>query len=317
LPNSTGTVALTSQLPAGRTAGEALFGFVTYASTDSTAGQFYGGTTNSTHTTRLNYGGHFHATKFAVGGNTGGVLTIKQSENTNAGGIRLINSSDTTFWAIHIGTLTANSLEFKYNGGNNGGYLVSTSNVAQIDFTGQHRSLIGNNDNTTEFSKQDLVGLIVISDGTYTNLDGTINPKINESLPNVILSETAYDKRVFGVVSDKEDIEETGFRSYSVGNWVSTYETSSNDSDRLIINSLGEGAMWICNYSGSLDNGDYITTSPIKGLGMKQNDDLLHNYTVAKITQDCNFDISGSYIEFEWSGSLYRKQFVGVTYHCG
>jgi hypothetical protein len=75
--------------------------------------------------------------------------------------------------------------------------------------------------------------------------------------------------------------------------------------------------MWVCDYSGSFENGDYITTSPIKGLGMRQDDDILHNYTVAKITQDCEFDISGSYIEFEYSGSMYRKQFVGVTYHCG
>ena len=106
-------------------------------------------------------------------------------------------------------------------------------------------------------------------------------------------------------------------RSYSLGNFVSVYDTEASASERLVINSLGEGGMWVCNYSGSLANGNYITTSPIKGLGMKQESGILHNFTVAKITQDCNFDISGSYEEFTWSGSLYRKQFVGVTYHCG
>ena len=50
---------------------------------------------------------------------------------------------------------------------------------------------------------------------------------------------------------------------------------------------------------------------------MKQNSDILHNYTVAKVTQDCDFNLSGSYTEFNWSGSTYRKQFVGVTYHAG
>ena len=53
---------------------------------------------------------------------------------------------------------------------------------------------------------------------------------------------------------------------------------------------------------------------------MKQADDLLHNYTVAKITQDCDFDLSSlDYIceEFTFSGSTYRKAFVGCTYHCG
>ena len=42
---------------------------------------------------------------------------------------------------------------------------------------------------------------------------------------------------------------------------------------------------------------------------------------VAKITQDCTFDMneSASYdcVEFEWSGSQYKRAFVGCTYHCG
>jgi hypothetical protein len=45
----------------------------------------------------------------------------------------------------------------------------------------------------------------------------------------------------------------------------------------------------VSDYNGNLENGDYITTSPIPGIGMKQDDDLLHNYTVAKITMDCDF----------------------------
>ena len=98
-------------------------------------------------------------------------------------------------------------------------------------------------------------------------------------------------------------------------------QASGSDDQKLIINSLGEGAIWVNNFSGSLENGDYITTSPIEGLGMKQDDDLLHNYTVAKITQDCTFDLtaSASYdcVEFQWSGSTYRRAFVGCTYHCG
>jgi hypothetical protein len=101
-----------------------------------------------------------------------------------------------------------------------------------------------------------------------------------------------------------------------MGSWVSTFDVSKTEEPRLIINSLGEGGMWICNANGSLENGDYITTSNLQGLGMKQSDDVLHNYTVAKITEDCLFD-SIRTIDFEYSGSAYKKQFVGVTYHCG
>ena len=130
------------------------------------------------------------------------------------------------------------------------------------------------------------------------------------------LSDKEKDKRVFGVISDTEDIGDGG-RTYSMGNWVSVYPIDENEPQRLVINSVGEGGIWVCNYSGSFENGDYITTSPILGLGMNQNDEYLKNYTVAKITQDCNFDNSDDYVEIEFSGSLYRKQFVGCTYHCG
>ena len=87
-----------------------------------------------------------------------------------------------------------------------------------------------------------------------------------------------------------------------------------------MINSLGEGGIWVCNINGNLENGDYITTCEIPGYGMRQDDDLLHNYTVAKITCDCDFDLeSAIYIcqEFEFEGKIYRRAFVGCTYHCG
>ena len=48
---------------------------------------------------------------------------------------------------------------------------------------------------------------------------------------------------------------------------------------------------------------------------MKQDADLLHNYTVAKITQDCNFD-SGT-TDVTYNGVTYKAKLVGCTYHCG
>ena len=71
----------------------------------------------------------------------------------------------------------------------------------------------------------------------------------------------------------------------------------------------------VSNYNGNLENGDYITTSPIEGLGMKQDDDLLHNYTVAKITQDCDFSSGTTTIVH--NGQEYKYKLVGCTYHCG
>jgi len=242
-----------------------------------------------------------------------GSLRILQTSNVSGSGITLRQQGTSNFWQMYVtastGPLT-NGLQFRYNGGNNGGYLDYNTNVSNIDFTGQHRSL-SNTINITGSS--DLTGLIVVADGTYTNLNNNHLPQINEALPNVSLSTTELDKRVFGVISDKE---ERGSRQYAMGSWVSTFDVSKTEEPRLIINSLGEGGMWICNANGTLENGDYITTSNLPGYGMKQSDDVLHNYTVAKITEDCLFD-SIRVIDFEYSGSVYKKQFVGVTYHCG
>ena len=59
---------------------------------------------------------------------------------------------------------------------------------------------------------------------------------------------------------------------------------------RVIVNSIGEGAIWVSNYNGVLENGDYITSSAIPGIGMKQDEPYLANFTVAKITMDCDFN---------------------------
>ena len=124
-------------------------------------------------------------------------------------------------------------------------------------------------------------------------------------------------KNVFGVISDKEEEE----RRLSYGAFV-TSVPNTNDDKRIYINSIGEGAIWIVNTNGNLENGDYIQSSDVIGLGEKQDDDILHNYTVAKITCDCNFDINSQFyncIEFvdTTSGITYRKAFVGCSYHCG
>ena len=62
--------------------------------------------------------------------------------------------------------------------------------------------------------------------------------------------------------------------------------------DRIFINSLGEGAIWISNQNGPLTSGDYVTSSHIPGYGMKQDSEFLANYTVAKITMDCDFQVT-------------------------
>ena len=188
-------------------------------------------------------------------------------------------------WNIGLEDDSISHLYFTQTDGTfGGGYLTSAANQAIIDFTGQHKSLANKNiDNS-------YLGLIVCSNGSYVNLDNSLEPSINESLPVCYIPNTDYDKTVFGVISDKE--EDT--RTYSSGVWVSIYMKQNNNEYRLVVNSLGEGGIWVCNKNGPLQNGDYITSCSVQGYGMKQTlpEGTLKNYTVAKITCDCNFSLS-------------------------
>jgi hypothetical protein len=159
----------------------------------------------------------------------------------------------------------------------------NTTNYRMNDFTGQHRSIL--NQSIDENS----VGLIVSSNGTYINLDNTLYASINESLPTCNITTIDNDIKVFGVISNKEDTKDT--RRYESGAFITPVEKTNKNEQRMYINSVGEGAVWVCNKNGALTNGDYISSSSVSGYGMKQilNQNILANHTVAKITCDCDF----------------------------
>jgi hypothetical protein len=231
---------------------------------------------------------------------------------TYGGGIRFSDNNtgnyfDQAFINDHL------YFSFKDGGNVNADSVHAIINNAYAEsFTGQHLNLPSTGD-VSDYN--DKIGYIVVSTGIYNNVNSnhvevTI-PTINEALPKVKLSDEPNDKKVFGVISNTDDPNE-GTRNEMRGNTV-CFVTKLDD--RLIINSIGEGAIMVCNMNGNLENGDYITTSHIEGLGMKQDDDLLHNYTVAKITQDCNF-ASGT-TNVTHNGVTYQTKLVGCTYHCG
>jgi hypothetical protein len=110
---------------------------------------------------------------------------------------------------------------------------------------------------------------------------------INDSLPLVSLAQKANDKTVFGVVSLKPNVF-PGTPEFN------PTELAKAGDLRAEINSVGEGAMWVSNANGQVNSGDYITSSSIPGYGMVQKDDRLRNYTVAKATMSCDFDVSST-----------------------
>ena len=64
-----------------------------------------------------------------------------------------------------------------------------------------------------------------------------------------------------------------------------------------------------------MQNGDYITSSPIPGYGALQSDDILHSYTVAKCTEI--IDWATVPYNIEYNDVMYKSLIIACTYHCG
>jgi hypothetical protein len=241
------------------------------------------------------------STELRMNRGNGDTFAMLLYDSTNSGG-RLNLQSTAGTWSINFQNSNSR-LNFRFNGSIRG-YLNSTVNGGQLNFTGQHRNVSVDPD-IPAANPEECVGKIVCSAKIYAT-----GIHIDEALPNVVLSRKRNDKNVYGVISRADDGE------YNAGVIVSVMDPVPN---RLVINSLGEGAMWVCDVGGALEAGDYITSSEIPGLGMRQDDDFLHNYTVAKITCDCSFEDGQQYVceTIEFEGKEVRRAFVGVTYHCG
>ena len=59
--------------------------------------------------------------------------------------------------------------------------------------------------------------------------------------------------------------------------------------DYCAMNSLGEGQVNVCGENGDIEIGDLIVTSSMRGKGMRQSDDIVRNYTVAKSREAVTF----------------------------
>ena len=155
------------------------------------------------------------------------------------------------------------------------------SHIAKIISPLNYESFYTNNNNNNYTFKPGLI----VSVSNSTKID------INNSEFNTILSNKMNDSTVFGVIN------------------------KHTDSNNYIINSLGEGAIWVSNITGEIQNGDYISTSPILGYGCKQQTSTLHNYTVAKCCSVINWNSISTYITS--NNNRYKIAFVACTYHCG
>eukprot|EP00798_Chlamydomonas_sp_ICE-L_P003342 gene3342-13369_t len=132
-----------------------------------------------------------------------------------------------------------------------------------LNFTGQHRCT----------AAEPLValgpGLIVVATSAYMDLCGRGGvTEMDEAVPVVALCRHARDPRVFGVVCATEELSEENRREFWVGSIVTEVPVSNGEAEaadrccrRVIVNSSGEGGIWVCGLNGPIRNGDLITST--------------------------------------------------------
>ena len=278
---------------------------------------------------------------WAFGGHIGqenGYEVLSRYTSSKNGDWLYLDSNSNAPSGYHAQTVDGSNMYFNVQG-YYVAYL-NNGNVGRIDFTGQHRAMpedenllkcVRNYVGLIVVSTGNINSLIRNDDtNVHEQLRGMKGIDINEAIPQVILSTSYKQKTVYGVIADGEDDEyynsherTTGknmpdgqrpfqknfpsqlgsdrtIKEFSWGAWGTVVQCEQED-DRLFINSVGEGGIWVCDEMGLIENGDYITSSNIPGYGCVQDDDLLHNYTVAKACMDCDFTLS-------YAGEQEKKQ---------
>jgi len=201
-------------------------------------------------------------------------------------------------------------------------FWIDGEGMLGISFTGQHWVIYEANGDEDRLSNS-LCGMIVSSSGEIFN-----KPKLYEALPIVKMCNSSKDPKVYGVLTytSQSVYDMRQFREFdgiyhedSRGELSPEIDVSSYSSDSLYyksrVNSVGEGQVLVTNYNGEVTNGDYITSSEIVGYGMKQDDDILHSYTVAKCVEEIDWASVTDVVEYD--GVEHKMYLSACTYHCG
>eukprot|EP00798_Chlamydomonas_sp_ICE-L_P027803 gene27803-biopygen5218 len=222
------------------------------------------------------------------------VVSITNAVEVACGnGFTFVRNADDTVMAfgnnIAAGTSHAASID-------GSAFTTETETVSNlfVNFTGQHRCFV---DALAPARLRDHEGLVVVTDkNAYASglLRGRRTMTINQALPLVSLSKVPKDPRAFGVISLTQD-HPAGPSAAISG--TELLRIAEQGDVRVQINSIGEGCIWVCDETGStIHAGDYVTTSSLSGYASLQvlddgdvPDGTLRNYTVAKLTMDCDF----------------------------
>jgi hypothetical protein len=203
------------------------------------------------------------------------------------------NSSEyTTIYAINSGGGAA------VMGQSSGSYAFYATSGGYGPFTGAHDVLVGK-----EILANLKPGFLVSVTGEaklrqYENGD----KDLSTTLPTVKPAAIRNDNKLIGVFVGLHSL-----RDY----WYDLKEGEQ----LALVNALGDGRVWVSDLNGEIKAGDYITSSEIPGYGMKQEDDILHSYTLGKAIEDVDWSKVTETVTL--SGTDYKIFLIGVVYTSG
>ncbi len=312
---------------------------VTGGSLDCNVNSTFDNNSDSVSTIQAINSGSGYAGYFKNSGDNGDhALYVCQGSSATTNYIAYIGGSlqiYSTFYGSYIHATNDITADYFNAGGGDGGgsedaYGLSTGTYKAYvgggvePFTGVHLCL-------TKETTEPTIGDIATVYDAY-------GYSISQSYFYVKPTTTTSDKKIVGIYSSgSKDLMEFAIWSSDFGEPIPSEELPTGEAPRRIkteykeytedlvaegyrvvsINSVGEGMMNVCDENGDIDSGDYITSSNVRGKGMKQDDDLLHNYTVAKALENVVWadKVVGEDGCYELDG--HKVLMVACTYHCG
>jgi hypothetical protein len=205
------------------------------------------------------------------------------------------NGTGYAVYAISAGPYTVYADNIQ-DGGN--GYAFYANTGTYGSFTGAHDVLVDKG--TLANFKLGLL-ISVTGDAKHRQYENG-NQDLSTTLPTVKLAATRNDNKLIGVFVGQHTPDDYWY-------------TLQEGEQIAIVNALGDGRVWVSNINGEVNAGDYITSSEIPGYGMKQEDDVLHSYTLGKAIEDVDWSKVTETVSL--NGTDYKIYLIGVVYTSG
>jgi hypothetical protein len=175
--------------------------------------------------------------------------------------------------------------------GDSGGYAVYSERGGYGPFTGQHDAIIAK---AADVEPGDIVCDVRV----------VASPTLNDSITEVARSSAPAQRTAVGVFVNRRSMTADNTPA-GLAEWVDMPDQAGTISlrprraakhaalvsgfDLMVINSVGEGLINVCNEGGNITAGDLIITSSVPGKGMAAADDVLRSSTVARARESVTF----------------------------